>query len=1353
MRQGRSFTTRTAAAGQSRPSDVDPNGSSSYPRRDSRSAPQSRFSPSRCVNLLGLVGLVALAAFGPGCAPELDTARVRPPRGSVGEEMYGVICDRVGAQALREDMTGASFRNLCHKPTNGEYVDKVDEALLPLLDPSGPGRAKANGELVTVEDQRASRDAAIGRVEALARRRTDLIRAFDATFPETKIAIKDLDNPDETKSCEAPEKSGEGLLTDQIADMLGRMGDLYNDGTLPQSTQSLARVMDAFQKNEEAQAAWARLSARQGYRPIGTALGATRPLVAYPHLRDLSNASLRLLSADSSPYELDPKRDEDGNRIPVPGPGNAALNKMLEAGHEEMLAAKADPKTAALAVRAKDPAGRVVITRPRDNVEMLQEVLMASDPAFGGGSASYIVRRDARGYAAIAGGAVPAPFLDADKDGLPDVDESGRFKTADNSLAPSPFPFPGAAGGKVTRDSSGRALAGSQPLYDYLDTSRTFAAQMMSDLKVLVNPNVEAKRETLMDTLGGLDVLVGPRVGKTKKYANGESVAYQGIDANSPMLDLIYAMSVILGDKSSDTTLSLARELFTSKEKEMARVTGAMSKAFDIAQKHPEAKIPREVTFWDENLDAISAITREPGLLEDILKALATPETAQLGTIFSRYAQFRDDIGYDKNDINGGPFNVTTNSKAEMSTPVDRSKPATGKNRSALYRFLGLISDTTNVTACNKPGAKVHAKAFGLSVDMPIGGGTYSECEAFKIDNLSAFYLDAIANAAQYEPSGKANKRGPFYLRPDALRDGIALGIGAATVKLMEDSSGLTGFWNEGGSKILAPKPAWLNRLVFFDLKGDNVNATTNRFIADLQGEFIGTAVCPERIINDPNPGAPDAASDGKIRGLRNCPNGQWLQQRGAYTLFTWENFGFYNAIAPLLGAFVKHGREDLFLQLSNATYKFWPGPEASADECRLAGNKQCPKSGMNSYEPLIAEAFAGDVLPAVVELVKALENLPIQRCDAVDPTSKACTKTTTITGIDAAAAATRAMVDTDYAKTTLQLKDRKGLATAKRNDGTTTPQVTPAYLLTNALTSIDLAFDTFEQQNPDDKGQRRGSWRRARSQLVDQFMGVTGAQSTSAFANPTMPKMTPVIIDLLRSQLNARCPQSFTPPYAKCTWARDELTKKAEETLTGPLASTGLDMMNAVRADQEGRVQMEKLMQYLLDAASKNEALANILASSNDIVQILRDDDNLVPLFHVLASAMDASKVDDKGRVTQKSMVDAQMALLARVSGRYFDKDNVEICKREIDPNQVLAVALGNLVTPINDGDFKGQTPLEVIIDVIADVNRKDPTQKYEGTLNRSDYGSVSANVVDFLVNKERGLEQFYEVIRQGTQ
>jgi len=81
-----------------------------------------------------------------------------------------------------------------------------------------------------------------------------------------------------------------------------------------------------------------------------------------------------------------------------------------------------------------------------------------------------------------------------------------------------------------------------------------------------------------------------------------------------------------------------------------------------------------------------------------------------------------------------------------------------------------------------------------------------------------------------------------------------------------------------------------------------------------------------------------------------------------------------------------------------------------------------------------------------------------------------------------------------------------------------------------------------------------------------------------------------------------------------------------------------------------------------------------------------------------------------------------------------------------------VLANVPGKLVTPIKDGDFKGQSPLEMIIDVIADVNRIDPSEEYDGTLQQKDYASVSKNVVEFLVDPQRGLEQFHEVIRQGT-
>jgi hypothetical protein len=1345
MRQGRQFPAGATRVPESRRSDVDRSRSSNYPDRNTRKP-----IATRRVTLLGVVGLAVLTAFAPGCAHELDTERAPSSRGSVGEEMYGVICDRVAAQALREDLSGDSFRRVCHRPKGGEFADEVDQSKLP---PVHASATDVDGNRVSVEKQRADRDKAVGRVEALARRRGDLIRALDATFPEQKVPIKDLDNPDPKKTCNAPKKSGEGLLTEELADMMGRMGDLYNDGTIPQSTQSLATVVEAFKASPEAQAAWARLSAREGYRPIETALGAARPVIAYPHLRDLANASLRLLSADSNPYAIDPPRDTHGNRLPVPGPGNAALNHMLAAAHEELLAAKVDPRLPDLRVKT-DAAGRVVLSRPRDNVEMMQEVLFASDPAFGSGSPRYIVRRDPRGYAAIAGGAVPRPFVDSDGDGLPDVDDLGRFVTTDGSLAPSPFPFPN--GPEGPRDELGRALAGQDRLlYEYLDTSHTFAAQVLLDMKALASPDPE--KDALMGMLGGLHVAIGPRVPRTKTYA-GKTLEFDGVDvARSPLLDLVHAAAVILSDRNADATLALVRELFSSKQKEMARLTGAMLDAQNIASRHDEAKIPREATFWDENLDVMAEIAKVrgdapgEGLLEDLLRALAAPESADIGTVISKYAELKDEVTYDRNDINGAPWNLSTNSKSEMRTPVDRSQPLTGKNRSALYRFLQLINDTTGVTACNKPNAFVHAKLAGISVTMPLGSVGYKECEAFKLENVAEFYVGAIAEGWRYPKSGK----GQFYLRDDTLRNGI-LGIGAATVGLMEDSSGINGFWTPSGSRTLAPKPEWLNRLVFFDVKNDSpteglINFKTNRFLTDLQGPNIGTSVCPERVISDPKPNAADASPDGKVRGLRNCAEGQWLAQRGANTIFTWEHFGFYRSMKPIAAAFAKHGREDLFVALANAAYKHWPGEEASANECRLPGGKTCPRSGMNTYEPTIAEVFGTDVLPALHELAKALDTLPIERCVEVGGRAGECTRTEAVSGIVVAADAARAALDPDYAKNVLRLTDRRGSARAKRNDGSEAPQVTPAYLIANAMSAIDAAFDDYEAQHPDQKD-RRADWRRARSQLADQFLGVSGIRSNSQFTNAGIAKMTPAIIDMLRSQLLAHCPRSFSPPYETCTWAREELVKKAEESLAGPLASTGLEMMDAVRGDVEGRKQMGLMVQYLLDAASQNDALASILASTNDLLQILRDEENLVPLLHVVAHAMDASERDEDGRVTKKSLVDAQMALLAKMSGRYFDADGDEICKNEIDPNQVLAIALGNLVTPIKDGDFRGQTPLEVIIDVIADVNREDPTQPYEGTLAREDYASVSQNVVEFLTDKERGLEQFYEVIRQGT-
>lgn len=1311
------------------------------------SAPPASARPARrsVARLLRGAGLGSLVLGAMACG-DFDTTRAIPTRGSLGTEMYGVLCDRVGAQALREDLNGASFRGLCHK-TGGTFTDKVDTTKLPGLVANGKD---VNGKPVAADKQRASRAYAIARVESFARRRDDLIEAFDATFPDTVIPVKDLGNPDPKRSCGAPQKSGEGKLNDELARMLGQMADLYLDGTLPHSTQSLAKLINAFRDSEEAQVAWARLGARKGYRPNEVALGAARPMAGYPRLRDLANTALNVMSADSKPYEGTLASAPGLSRIRVPGSANTQFNKMLEVAQKELLHMTMDPLSPTLKATADAQVGRVVLSRPRDSMEIVETVMLASDPLFGGGPPRYIVRRDARGFAALAG-AAGAPFVDANGDKLPDVDDLGQFVTSNGAVAPSPFYYPG---GEITtpRDPFGRAVVGNSLLYAYVDTSHTFAAQMLTDLRPLMNPDASQNHESIMDAVAGAYVAMGARDGKpaSKRDFPSGAVQYDRFQAEtSPMLDLVYGLLIALGDKNADEVLQLTRSLFIDKNAELARTVGALLTAQETS-KAPEfdsAKIPANSVFWDEVLDVAAKIAKEPGLLEDLMAAMANEKTSQLGASMANFAKYKDHITYNRDNINGPAFNATTRSATEMKTLVDRGQKLTGDNRSALQKFLQAVADTSGVAMCNKANATAHAKTFGISLDLPLIG-TFKECEALKITDMAQFYLGSI--------SGLPDK-GKLHLRNKLMRDGV-LSLGAATTETIELSSGISGFWSAPSAADLRPKPSWLNRLVHFDFT-DTKNATTNAFIKDLNGVHIGSAICPERTVSDPCRGDSscgptadaDVAPDGMVHGLRSCKEGDWFDQRDRDALFVLENFGFYDAIQPTVAAFVGNNREDLFVELSVIMSRHYANADASASECEVGPGKTCTRDNLISYEPLLSTVFAQDVLPAMVGLSKELTSMLVKRCTTTDPATKACTKTETVTGTQVLAAATRSLLSPELAKTS-GLKDRRGAVTGLRNDGTKTPQVTPVYLITNALSAIDKTFADYDVAHPEEKGERLVRWRRARSQLVDQFVGVTGKGAGSKFANPSLSKLTPIVTELLRSQLYARCPTSFSPPYARCAWLQDELPKKMSDAVGGPSFAAAMDLTDALRKDEPARKELQLLLQYLIDEASKNDALQAMLASSTDVVQVMKDEQNLVPFLRVLSSAMAPSKKDAKGEVLETGLIDAQSALLAKMAGRALDADGVEICAREIDPNQVITVVLGKLVTPLPDGPQKGKTPLEVMIDAIAEVNRENPALAQEERLSNPDYRNISENVSDFLLNKERGLEQFYEVVRSGV-
>jgi hypothetical protein len=1345
-----------------------------------------------------------LIGAGAGCVPDFDTSRTIPPRGTLGEELYGVVCDRAGGQALHEDLTGASYRGICHRQPDGTFSSTVDANQLPAV---VDGQPDINGKPVPAAQQQQDRSYGVARLQTLAKHRSDLIAALDATFPDIQVPIKDVTNPDPTKSCNPPAASGEGSLHTELSNLLGRFQALYDDGTIPQSTEAIARVVDAFKAATDAQAAWARFDARAGYRPIDIALGAARPSIAYPGLRDFSNATLSLLSADSQPYQLNPQYDANGNRIPVPGAAYPQLTQLLTTAHAELLNATPDAAVAPLTVSTDATTGRTVLSRPRTDLEVMQSIFYAQDPAFGGGTSRYIVQRDPRGYVVVAtnSGTLPAPFVDKDGDGLADVDATGQFVTSDGKPAPSPF-FAIGGTDALARDTYSRALdgAGGNLLYGYIDTSHTYTASLLSDLGPLLDANAADQHETLLDFMAGAYVLFGTRDGSPKTvrtYTDGEKVSYDAFHTDaSPIIDLLYAFGQILADPTAEPTLAFANTLVEQHPNDVARLVGDGLYAKGLADKDTTAHIPAQSTLWDDMIDVAVKIDAEPGLMEDILRALGDDASLPLSTSFSGYMANMDRISYDRGNLNGPAFNFATSSTSPPKTPVDRAKPDSGANRSEMQRFLQAIHDTNGVTACNKQGAVVHAHGVNVpiigtqDIDIPYGPNnnaivsvllstnygsqqTFDECEVFKIDNLAAFYLDSIVGTAS------------LYFRDNFLRNGTIGGIGAASVGLIENSSGIgfsgtdgspgdtyngpdlntPGFWDTAGSQTFRPKPGWLDRLVFFDLANDSAspgspNYRTNQFLADLQGTQVGASVCPERVIPDPCvtsgtcSGAPDIASDGKVHGLRTCPPADWLFPRDQDATFVWEDFGFYNAITPLVNAFAiaknpttgqPRRREDLFIALMEVLHKHWQSAQGTADECTLTMSPQvnCSKDGADSYEPLLAQIFSSDMLTALHDLVKTLEGISVPVCTATDPSTHQCTQPgPSQDGVAVLANATDALINPARAKS-FTLKDHKGSVTALRNDGTTNPQVTPLYLVLEALNEIDQAFAAYAQAHPNDAG-RQAQWKRARSQLVDQFLSVHGENTpTQSFADPSVPKILPVIVDAVRAQLWAYC----APPAASCNWARTNLWQNASNVIGGPTFATTVDVAEAIRQDAAGRAETEKLLAYLVNAASSNDAVAELLATTDDLVQVLRDDANLVPVYHVMASAAATSTTDAQGN-TQRGVLDATTALLSRIAGRAYDANKNEICANELDPDAVLDVALAHLVTPMpgTNNQPSGETPLEVIVDAIADVNRAAPGASAK--LQGPDYANMANEMSEFFLDPTRGLEQFYAIVRNGT-
>ncbi len=420
-----------------------------------------------------LLGLGAATA----CTNDVIIPKVSPPTTTLGEDIYSVLCDRVGASVFTEDLTGASYRGVCHKEGTTFPSMTVDSTQLPPVTPGTPAAQ--------------ARTLSIAKVEAMARHRSDLVAAFDATFPDTKI-----DDP------QAPgDTTRQVRLHDALTQMTQRLVPLYTSNPLtptgapliPTSTRAIAGLFDTLRQDSSALQHLAQIGTRAGYRPLPISLGAVRTLLEYPELRSFVQIAL--------------------DRF---GPGGALqpqFQKLLTVAQNELALLQPDPAQPFLSVNGATAQPN----RPRDLVELLSSMLLLQNDAFTTDSeARYIAARDPRGFALTVGampgmaGTVQAPFLDMNGDGLADVDSLGRYLGVNGMPfnAPPPFQAPDILfdSGYTFDMTFGQAQQNGMPLYQYLNTSRTLLNHMTLDLQPVVATQGSSSMplpSTLMKLLGG----------------------------------------------------------------------------------------------------------------------------------------------------------------------------------------------------------------------------------------------------------------------------------------------------------------------------------------------------------------------------------------------------------------------------------------------------------------------------------------------------------------------------------------------------------------------------------------------------------------------------------------------------------------------------------------------------------------------------------------------------------------------------------------------------------------------------------------------------------------------------------
>lgn len=246
-------------------------------------------------------------------------------------------------------------------------------------------------------------------------------------------------------------------------------------------------------------------------------------LLAYPELEQVSKALFEIVRANDG---VDDQGAPNGEKNLL-----ANLQAMLA---RQLLGFQPSPSTGSSLSQAMDELSEA----------LLQDQPLAAFPNLG--DPAWAVRLDVNGnpkVKAAANGMLPVPFVDANVDGVADVNADGNpVDAAGTPITIAPF------GADGTRDSYGRAIAPGGGLYfEYFDAKRTLVSEILLLAGELLQKDTAACAVAVMD-------------GVSDRVRNDNGTAdpaddYDTLNPDSPILDLTYAQFEVMKRTSTGDLL------------------------------------------------------------------------------------------------------------------------------------------------------------------------------------------------------------------------------------------------------------------------------------------------------------------------------------------------------------------------------------------------------------------------------------------------------------------------------------------------------------------------------------------------------------------------------------------------------------------------------------------------------------------------------------------------------------------------------------------------------------------------------------------------------------------------------